>query len=225
MSGENQFHLRFKSFFEEHFPLDGNKGELYSLLEFYDDNYFIMTEAQANFKKHLNEYIEEGKNSNSFRISLKVIYHMNMYIRMLATLDDILIKIGVYNHILDNINVSDDEIYKLKGESINTLRKYFNDPSRKRNDYPLLPSKLNRKTRLLRNDLTHNGELQLFKGLEKQKGIVGWSSPSGIFKRNLRSFEYIEERAKYDIEEITFVKNRLEVLVLNNLNVEKRTFD
>lgn len=101
MFNNGQFLLEYEDIFDSYLPKENNEGKLYRLLEVFDDNMYVTVMAVNKFEKKLGLFEKSEGEENSFVLGLDTLYHMNMYIRMLATLDDILIKIGVYTHLVD----------------------------------------------------------------------------------------------------------------------------
>ncbi|MHC3758875.1 hypothetical protein ACYDLZ_06490 [Staphylococcus succinus] len=221
MMSEDQFHLKYKDFFKAHIPRNDNEGTLYRLLETYDDNYVILVVAMGEFEKNYNEFQNDGYCEGSFRKCLDVLYHMSNYIRMLATIEDILIKISVYAGLVSKEVETGEKIEKFETENPNGFREEYKELKLVNKGYPKLPNKHNRKTRKYRNDITHGNELMITKGMVKEKGMVFGISAQGVYDHNLKVFQKVHGEIKSDLAIIDSNRKIIESKVIKLIDVEK----
>lgn len=216
-----QFLMDYEDLFKTYILSDDIEGRLYRLLQIYDDNYFMAMKSSERFVKALKSFDNSKESDDSFENAIDVLYDMNMYIRMLATLDDILIKISVYTYGLSN-NVITNELPNIKSGSINNFRNYFNKNKLEKDNYPPLPTKLNRETRKHRNDITHGGELMLNKGIVQEERLTSFYSPKGTWKFNNDIFKRTKSELETDLKTINHIQSILESKILGITNLVKK---
>lgn len=216
-----QFLMDYKDLFKTYMHRDVVEGRLYRLLQIYDDNYFMAMKSSERFGKSLKDFYNNKESDDSFNNAINVLYDMNMFIRMLATLDDILIKISVYTYGLSN-NVNKNELPSIKNGSINDFRNYFNKNKLEKDNYPPLPTKLNRETRKYRNDITHGGELMLNKGIVQDKGLTEFYSPKGTWTFNNDIFQRTKDELETDLNTIKHIQAMLENEILRITDLVKK---
>lgn len=224
MFNQGQFLLEYEDIYDCHVPKENNEGMLYKLLEVYDDNLYVTVMAIQKFENSLGFFEKNEGENNSFTLGLDTLYHMNMYIRMLATLDDILIKIGVYTYLVskekEDGQLKETYMPKKDGEYRSKCEKM----KLQRQGYPELPTKNNRETRKFRNDITHGSDLLITKGTVIEDGMLKVVSPSGVFKRNLEVFNKTKEKMRNDLDIIYENQNFYENKIVNLIDVRKRTY-
>lgn len=219
-----QFLLEYKEIEDREIPKENNEGKLYKMLEIFDDNLFVAVMATNRFEKSLGLFEKSEGEQNSFDLGLDTLYHMNMYIRMLATLDDILIKIGVYTHLVDKEKSSGQLIETYAPKKDEYFRNKYQTLKLEKKGYQKLPSVDNRYTRKYRNDITHGNELMITKGTVIEKGITMDKSPSFIFDYNLNIFNETKQKMMRDLDIIYSNQNFYEKKITNLIDVKKRTY-
>ncbi|MCD8920909.1 hypothetical protein K2V69_09375 [Staphylococcus gallinarum] len=224
MFNRGQFLLEYEDLFDSHIPKENNEGKLYKLLEVYDDNLYVAVMAIQKFENSLGVFEKSEGEENSFSLGLDTLYHMNMYIRMLATLDDILIKIGVYTHLVDEEKSSGQLMETYMPEHDSEFRGKYERLRLERKGYPKLPNRNNRNTRKYRNDITHGSELMITKGTVIEDSIIKDISPSGVFERNLKVFNETKEKMINDLDIIYKNQNFFEDKIVSLIDVRKRTY-
>lgn len=224
MFNRGQFLLEYEDLLDSNIPKENNEGKLYKLLEVYDDNLYVAVMAIQKFENSLGLFEKSEGEENSFSLGLDTLYHMNMYIRMLATLDDILIKIGVYTHLVDEEKNGGQlmETYTPKHDS--EFRGKYETLRLEKKGYPKLPNCNNRNTRKYRNDITHGSELMITKGTVIEDSIIKDISPSGVFERNLKVFNETKEKMTNDLDIIYKYQHFYEDKIVNLIDVRKRTY-
>ncbi|PTJ22084.1 hypothetical protein [Staphylococcus simulans] len=216
-----QFLMEYKDSLKTYIYSDNVEGRLYKLLQIYDDNYFMAMESSERFGNALKYFDNFKESDDSFENAINVLYDMNMYIRMLATLDDILIKISVYTYGLFN-NVNKNELPSIKSGSINDFRDYFKKNKLDKDNYLPLPTKLNRETRKYRNDITHGGELMLNKGIIQDKELTKFYSPKGTWTFNNDIFKRTKSELETDLKTINHIQSILENKILGITDLVKK---
>ncbi|MEB6277509.1 hypothetical protein [Staphylococcus gallinarum] len=216
-----QFLLKYNDFFKEHMISDDNEGKLYKLLGIYDDNYFITMKANERFKESLKKFKNSEGQNDSFSKSIDVLYDMNMYIRMLATVDDILIKISLYTYLVYKQNKLGLPTPKFESKTIQPFRNEIETEKLTKAGYPQLPDVNNRLTRKYRNDITHGNELMINKGIVKEKGLVTFIGPEGVYNRNNRNFDRVKKELESDLKVIDENQKIIEEKILSVLDVIK----
>lgn len=137
------------------------KQYIADLVTLYDRNRFFLKLAEEEIKEYFDDFENNDEKENS-----KLDYHITNSIKLISTLDDILIKIRCFTLMID-INECIDKIGKLYNEEnenskglTQDSREYFeqniNESSNKKN-YSNLPDKNNRYIRDYRNKITHEG--------------------------------------------------------------------
>ncbi|WP_437272697.1 hypothetical protein ACSSAF_06600 [Staphylococcus succinus] len=216
-----QFLLKYDDFFKEHMISDDNEGKLYELLSIYDDNYFIAIKASERFKESLKRFKNSEGQDDSFSKSIDVLYDMNMYIRMLATVDDILIKIILYTHLVYKQNKLGISIPKFESNTIQPFRNEIETEKLAKAGYPQLPDVTNRLTRKYRNDITHGNELMITKGIVKEGAFVTFVGPDGIYNHNNRIFDRVKKELEFDLKVIDGNQKIIEEKILSVLDLVK----
>lgn len=137
------------------------KQYIADLVVIYDRNRYFLALAEQEIKKRFEDF-----ENNEIKESLILDYHITNSIRLISTLDDILIKIRCFTLMTDiNENiVKVGSLYNEEDENSKGLtqdsREYFEQNKNKssnKKDYPNLPDKNNRYTREYRNKITHEG--------------------------------------------------------------------
>ncbi|MDW4095158.1 hypothetical protein QI297_09750 [Staphylococcus saprophyticus] len=219
----NQFRLVYNDFFKDKLPRDDNEGTLYKLMQVYDDNYFVLVVALNEFETKLKHYRENGYNGESFYLGVEVLYHMSSIIRMVATLEDILIKIYIFTQKVNDEKLMGIKLKKFKGYSIEDYRKEYFDLKLYKMYFPQLPFEKNRKTRKYRNDITHGDELMITKGEIKEKGVVWGISPEGVYTHNLKIFNKTEKEIAHDLQTLDKNRKKVEGKIIKLIDVHKKT--
>ena len=223
MFNNGQFLLEYEDIFDSYLPKENNEGKLYRLLEVFDDNMYVTVMAVNKFEKKLGLFEKSEGEENSFVLGLDTLYHMNMYIRMLATLDDILIKISVYKHLVDKEKNDGEIVETYAPNKDECFRKKYEILKLEKKGYPKLPNKNNRNTRKYRNDITHGSELMITKGIVTEDGIIKDISPLGIFGRNLKVFNETKAKMMDDLDIIYENQDYYENKIVELIDVKKRT--
>lgn len=221
---QGQFLLEYEDICDLNVPKENNEGRLYKLLEVYDDNVYVTVMALNKFENSLGLFEKSEGEDNSFTLGLDTLYHMNMYIRMLATLDDILIKIGVYTYLVSKEKENGQLIETYIPNKDAEYRSKYEMMKLESKGYPKLPNKNNRKTRKYRNDITHGSDLLITKGTVIEDGMLKDVSPLGVFKRNLNVFNETKEKIINDLDIIYENKNFYENKIVNLIDVSKRAY-
>ncbi|MCD8904342.1 hypothetical protein K2V56_02540 [Staphylococcus chromogenes] len=216
-----QFLMEYKDLFKTYMPSDDIEGCLYRLLQIYDDNYFMAMKSSERFSKSLKDFDVNKEGDKSFESAINVVYDMNMYIRMLATLDDILIKISVYTYSLSN-NMDKNNLPSIECGTINNFRDFFKKNKLEKDNFPPLPTKLNRETRKYRNDITHGEKLMLNKGIVQERGITSFIGPKGTWNFNNDIFQRINTELKIDLKTINHIQSMLENKILEITDLVKK---
>lgn len=223
MFEHGQFLLKYEDIYDYHVPKENNEGKLYKLLEVFDDNMYVTVMAIHKFEHSLGLFGKSEGEENSFNLGLDTLYHMNMYLRMLATLDDILIKIGVYTYLVNEEKNNGQIVETYVPKKDQHFRKKYEELKLEKNGYPELPNENNRKTRKYRNDITHGKELMITKGIVHEDGLTKVISPSAVFKRNLKVFNETKGKLMVDLDIIYERQNYYENKIVNLLDVKKET--
>lgn len=218
-----QFLLVYNDFFKDKLPRDDNEGTLYKLMQVYDDNYYVLIIAFNEFERTLKLYRKNGYNDKSFSLGLEVLYHMSSIIRMIATSEDILIKIYIFTQKVNDEKMMKDKPKKFNGSSIDDYRKEYNKLQLYKMGYPKLPFEKNRRTRKYRNDITHGDELMITKGEIKEKGTVYGVSPEGVYTHNLKIFSKTEKEITYDMQTLDKNRKKVEDKIIKLIDVYKKT--
>lgn len=215
-----QFQFESTDLFWGLYPDKNIEEMVFDLTKIFDDNMFILTKAKGYYKEAYNKYKEEGA-ENWPENSIDVIYHLNMLVRMVNTLDDIIIKLTVNTFILHSDN-PDWKPKKEVGKSGAFYDNHINDSK-----YPEKPSEANRYTRSLRNYITHDGDILLqhdFVTVEKNgvelKALLG---KEGYYEHNLKKFEEVYQKVDSDIEKILEGRDKLEKLLIDKLPIKINT--
>lgn len=219
----NQFLLYYKDLFKDKLPRDDNEGNLYKLMQVYDDNYYVLVVALNEFERTLKFYRKNGYNDKSFRLGVEVLYHMSSIIRMIATSEDILIKIYIFTQKVNDEKMMGEKLKKYNGYSIDDYRKEYNKLQLYKMGYPNLPVEKNRKTRKHRNDITHGDELMITKGEIKKKGAVWGISPEGVYTHNLKIFNKTEKEIAHDLHTLDKNRKKVEDKIIKLIDVYKKT--
>lgn len=225
MEEKNQFHFESKDLFFGLYGDNSIEEVVFNLTKVFDDNIFILMKSIDYYKEAYNLYLEDGV-KDWFKNSIDVIYHLNMMIRMVTTVDDIIIKLTANTFIL--IVDNDEWVPKnTVGKSTEFYKKHINDSK-----YPEIPSASNRYTRTLRNDVTHDGDIILQRGwvtrseeLEpgKKVDMKVMLGPEGFYDHNLKRFDEIYKKIERDVEKILEERDKLENLLINKLPIDPNT--
>ncbi|MDW3788494.1 hypothetical protein [Staphylococcus sp. LKG3-1] len=218
----NQFLLVYNDLFKDKLPRDDNEGTLYKLMQVYDDNYYVLVVALNEFERTLKTYRKKGYNDKSFSLGVEVLYHMSSIIRMIATSEDILIKIYIFTQKVNDEKLMGDKVKKYNGYSIEDYRKEYNKLKLHKMGYPKLPVEKNRRTRKYRNDITHGDELMITKGEIKKKSTVWSISPEGVYNHNLEIFNKTEKEIAHDLQTLDKNRKKVENKIINLIDVYKR---
>lgn len=218
----NQFLFTYSDLFKDKYPRDDNEGTLFKLTQAYDDNYYVLVVALNKFERTLKIYQKEGYNDKSFNLGLEVLYHMSSIIRMIATLEDILIKVYIYTQKVNDEISMGNELQKFNGFSIDDYRKEYNKLQLYKMGYPKLPVEKNRRTRKYRNDITHGDELMITKGEIKKKGAVYGISPESVYNHNLKIFNETEKEIAHDLKTLDKNRKKVEGKIIKLIDVYKR---
>lgn len=225
MEGKNQFHFESKDLFFGLYGDNSIEEVIFNLTKVFDDNIFILIKSEEYYKKAYDKYSEEGY-ENWFKNSVDVIYHLNMLIRMVNTVDDIIIKLTANTFILNE----DKNKWKPKKTVIKSTNFYDNHINDSK--YPEKPSKNNRYTRTLRNDITHDGDIILQRnwitkieeiepGKNRECKVI--LSQEGNYAQNLENFDKIYQNVIKDVEQILEERDKLEKLLINKLPIDSNT--
>ena len=218
----NQFLLVYNDLFKDKLPRDDNEGTLYKLMQVYDDNYYVLVVALNEFERTLKTYRKKGYNDKSFSLGVEVLYHISSIIRMIATSEDILIKIYIFTQKVNDEKLMGDKVKKYNGYSIEDYRKEYNKLKLHKMGYPKLPVEKNRRTRKYRNDITHGDELMITKGEIKKKSTVWSISPEGVYNHNLEIFNKTEKEIAHDLQTLDKNRKKVENKIINLIDVYKR---
>lgn len=225
MEEKNQFNFISNELFLGLYGDNSIEDVVFNLTKVFDDNIFILIKAEEYYKKAYAKYSEEGY-ENWFKNSIDVVYHLNMLIRMVNTVDDIIVKLTANTYIL---NV-DKKRWKPKikvGKSKDLYDKHINDSK-----YPEKPSKDNRYTRTLRNDVTHDGDIILQRNwitkieeVEPGKNVEYKAilSQEGNYEHNLKNFDKIYQNVIKDVEKILEERVKIENLLIDKLPLQTDT--
>lgn len=225
MEDKNQFHFESNELFLGLYGDNSIEDVVFNLTKVFDDNIFILIKSEEYYKMAYNRYIKEGY-EKWFKNSIDVVYHLNMLIRMVNTVDDIIIKLTANTFILNE----DKDKWKPKktvGKSTDFYDKHINDSK-----YPEKPSKANRYTRTLRNDVTHDGDIILqrnwvTKFKETEPGVKmeykAMLSQEGNYEHNLRNFDKIYQNVVSDVDKILEEREKLENLLIDKLPIKINT--
>ncbi|PUZ21329.1 hypothetical protein BUY00_04825 [Staphylococcus chromogenes] len=132
------------------------------LMVSYDRNRFFLALAQEEMEESFKSF-----ENNDLKENLILDYHITNSIRLITTLDDILIRVRCFTLMVDINDINIDKVGRLyNGEDEKSkgltqdAREYFEQNNKKSSNkkyYPNLPDKSNRKTRDYRNKITHEG--------------------------------------------------------------------
>ncbi|TDM15603.1 hypothetical protein [Macrococcus bovicus] len=193
-------------------PIGGRIEEkLFDLLNIYDNNVFLYSFAEEKFQEIYDKVIE-----SDFDLSLliKASFYLNVCLRMINTLDDILLKIIVYTHLHFN-GKSESELDDESNDY--RYRNYYDKFIAKSNTgYPQRATRSNRKTRKIRNDITHSGDTLLISNPIKEDDSYTVVSDKGLMDRNVELYTSIIFDMQDDIDEINKVRQQIETIILND---------
>ncbi|MCJ0953560.1 hypothetical protein [Mammaliicoccus sciuri] len=225
MEEKNQFNFISNELFLGVYGDNSIEDVVFNLTKVFDDNIFILIKAEEYYKRAYDKY-RKGGYENWFKNSIDVVYHLNMLIRMVNTVDDIIVKLTANTFIL---NVDKDR-WKPKievGKSNDFYDKHIND-----NKYPEKPNKHNRYTRTLRNDVTHDGDIILQRNwitkveeVEPGKNVEYKAilSQEGNYEHNLENFNQIYQNVIKDVEKILEERVKIENLLIDKLPLQTDT--
>lgn len=183
--------------------------KLFNNIKIYDNNVYLFSLAEKEFDKAYLKVIEEKDFNLSYLIDTS--FYLNVCIRMLNTLDDILLKIMVYSHLHfngsnENVLSRSDKKYEIYYDAV---------IENAQDNYPPRATRTNRETRDIRNKITHHGEpLLITNPVEIGDGIYTQYSLEGIREKNIELYEKIIKQKNSDISEIKRIKNELEKIIL-----------
>lgn len=223
MLGENQFLIKYvdKNSLFHAFGMDpiGDSVDvkLFNNLKIYDNNVYLYSLAEKEFDKAYSKLIEEKDFNLSYLINTS--FYLNVCLRMINTLDDILLKIMVYTHL--HFNKTQDNILDVGDKKYINYYDYVisNDVV----NYPPRATRTNRKTRLIRNEITHHGEpLLISNPIREENDIYVDVSNEGLRERNINLYNSIIDDMNDDIEEINRVRNEIEKIILQDNLYQKK---
>ncbi|MEO2248550.1 hypothetical protein ABGB00_01785 [Staphylococcus saprophyticus] len=203
------------------------KQYIADLVVLYDRNRFFLALAEEEIK----EYFDDFEN-NEAKENLKLDYHITNSIKLISTLDDILIKIRCFT-LMTDINENTDKVGRLynsedkdsKGLTQDS-REYFeqnkNESSNKK-DYPNLPDKHNRYTRDYRHKITHEG-LSFYQTSHIEiDGLILGGSQEFMISQNKRKITEIRRLIKEDTDIIDKEQEQLDSIIKKHLKLNKIT--
>lgn len=221
----DQFHIEYNHSgrldFAFGFGLVGsdNEAKLYNLLKTYDNNYYLYVVAEENFDRAFLDVIK-SENYN-LQLIIDTSFYLNICLRMINTLDDILLKIMVYSHLHFN-GFDESKIPKnLYGD--NNYKAYYKNFIKNNSiKYPNIGTQKNRKTRKIRNDITHDGEsLIISNPVSDGDGIYSIVSFEGLKERNINLYIEIINNISSDLKEIKHSRRDIETIILTDKNFIK----
>lgn len=225
MLGENQFLIKYVdpgsliSAFGN-FPIgDEESTKLYELLITYDSNFFLYNVALENFDKAFLKVVNQEV--YDLQSIINTSFYLNVCLRMINTLDDIQTKIFVYTHL---------HLNGLKGNLIpkdkyNNLLFHVYYEKYIKNDvikYPIRATQFNRKTRDIRNSITHDGESLIIRNpINDSSGVYTFISFDGLRERNINLYIDIINAISSDLKEINQNRKDIETLILSDKHFVK----
>ena len=203
------------------------KQYIADLVVLYDRNRFFLALAEEEIK----EYFDDFEN-NEAKENLKLDYHITNSIKLISTLDDILIKIRCFT-LMTDINENTDKIGRLynsedkdsKGLTQDS-REYFEQNKKERShkkDRPNLPDKHNRYTRDYRHKITHEG-LSFYQTSHIEiDGLILGGSQEFMISQNKRKITEIRRLIKEDTDIIDKEQEQLDSIIKKHLKLNKIT--
>jgi len=221
--GEDQFHIEYDNSnrldFAFGFGLIGDdvEAKLYNLLKTYDSNYYLYSVAEENFDKAFLEVVREE--SYNLQLIINASFYLNICLRMVNTLDEIMTKIMVYSHLYFN-NTTD----KVLTKNDNKYKNYYDiNIVHDSVSYPDRGTRKNRKTRSIRNDITHDGESLIINNPVKEgSGIYSFVTLDGLKIRNIELYIKIINEISEDIRVLKQDRKDLEAIILKDKHFVKR---
>lgn len=206
-----------------------SKQYIADLVVLYDKNRYFLALA----KDEIEECFDDFEN-NEAKENLKLDYHITNSIKLITTLDDILIKIRCFT-LMTDINENIDKVGSLynggdedsKGLT-QDAREYFeqnkNESSNKK-AYPNLPDKNNRNTRDYRNKITHEGLSFYQTSHIEVDGLILGGTQEFMISQNKRKITEIIDLIKEDTDILDKEQEQLDSIIKKHLKLNKFTND
>ncbi|MGI2244273.1 MULTISPECIES: hypothetical protein [unclassified Staphylococcus] len=201
------------------------KEYIADLVVLYDRNRFFLALAEEEIKECFDDF-----ENNETKENLKLDYHITNSIKLISTLDDILIKIRCFT-LMTDINENIDKVGRLyNGEDKDSKgltqdsREYFeqnkNESSNKK-DYPNLPDKNNRYTRDYRHKITHEGLSFYQTSHIVIDGLILGGPQEFMISQNKRKITEIRGLIKEDTDILDKEQEQLDSIIKKHLKLNK----
>lgn len=203
------------------------KQYIADLVVLYDRNRFFLALGEEEIKECFDDF-----ENNETKENLKLDYHITNSIKLISTLDDILIKIRCFT-LMTDINENIDKVGRLyNGEDKDSKgltqdsREYFeqnkNESSNKK-DFPNLPDKNNRYTRDYRHKITHEG-LSFYQTSHIEiDGLILGGPQEFMISQNKRKIAEIRGLIKEDTDILDKEQEQLDSIIKKHLKLNKIT--
>ncbi|HIH8111527.1 hypothetical protein [Mammaliicoccus sciuri] len=203
------------------------KQYIADLVVLYDRNRFFLALGEEEIKECFDNF-----ENNETKENLKLDYHITNSIKLISTLDDILIKIRCFT-LMTDINENIDKVGRLyNGEDKDSKgltqdsREYFeqnkNESSNKK-DFPNLPDKNNRYTRDYRHKITHEG-LSFYQTSHIEiDGLILGGPQEFMISQNKRKIAEIRGLIKEDTDILDKEQEQLDSIIKKHLKLNKIT--
>ncbi|WP_053037123.1 hypothetical protein [Staphylococcus haemolyticus] len=203
------------------------KQYIADLVVLYDRNRFFLALAEEKIKELFDNF-----ENNEQKENLELDYHITNSIKLISTLDDILIKIRCFT-LMTEINENIDKVGRLyNGEDKNSKgltqdsREYFEQNKNKSNNkknYPNLPDKNNRYTRDYRHKITHEG-LSFYQTSHIEiNGLILGGPQEFMISENKKKITEIRDLIKKDTYILDKEQEQLDNIIKKYLKVNKIT--
>lgn len=203
------------------------KQYIADLVVLYDRNRFFLALGEEEIKECFDDF-----ENNETKENLKLDYHITNSIKLISTLDDILIKIRCFT-LMTDINENIDKVGRLyNGEDKDSKgltqdsREYFEqnkNESRNKKDFPNLPDKNNRYTRDYRHKITHEG-LSFYQTSHIEiDGLILGGPQEFMISQNKRKIAEIRGLIKEDTDILDKEQEQLDSIIKKHLKLNKIT--
>lgn len=183
--------------------------DLYDNMVNYDGTYFMIDKALQHTESYFKDLIELSKNNKINQDYLEKLtdtaYHLNSLIRFISTGFDLLEDINLNCFSINN-KIEIDKKVKIPNYKI------YECLVTKKHKHPVFN---NRKTRKIRNIVTHQGDLLIEYKIE-QDGIFYSYSPEYIIGKQISTIEEVLKDVKTDIKRQNEKVIELKQFILDN---------
>lgn len=217
--------------FDDHDTYDTlSKQYIAELVNVYDKNRYFLDKTFSELKDNL-EVIQDVNNSSNKELHLLLDYYATMAIRLLSTLDDVIIRLSCFTLMTElkeeNINKigfmfngsyldSNNELKNDRRKLIQKNREYFEQQvsfSSNKNKYPSMPGVNNRVTKVIRHKITHEGYSFFQEGSIDIGGLILGVTNEKLNEHNISTLKNIYIDIASDIARIDYDQKKLQSLI------------